>query len=62
MVVGSSLIISFTKYKSKYLVKMMAITGFSISFIIGILLVIKFLEANIKIISKFIIVKIYIKV
>ena len=46
MVVGSSLIISSQNINRNIWIKMMAITGFSISFIIGILLVIKIFRSQ----------------
>ena len=46
MVVGSSLIISSQNINRNIWIKMMAITGFSISFIIGILLIIKIFRSQ----------------
>ena len=48
MVIGSSLIISSQNINRNIWIKMMAITGFSISFIIGILLVIKIFRSQYK--------------
>ncbi len=46
MVIGSSLIISSQNINRNIWIKMMAITGFSISFIIGILLIIKIFRSQ----------------
>ena len=46
MVVGSSLIISSQNINQNIWIKMMAISGFFISFIIGILLVIKIFRSQ----------------
>ena len=48
MVIGSSLIISSQNINRNIWIKMMAITGFSISFIIGILLIIKIFRSQYK--------------